>query len=87
MIGHNVLLPFRTARAYLRAVDTDGEWAVRIELNCAECGNNHFNLDEGVTDQAVAYCRDCGHRIGTIADLKARVAEEVLKRCAAGDFA
>ena len=41
---------------------------MRIELNCAECSSNHFNLDEGVTDRAVVYCRDCGHRIGTIED-------------------
>lgn len=59
---------------------------MRIELNCAECSSNHFNLDEGVTDRAVVYCRDCGHRIGTIEDLKARVAAEVLKRTAAGEY-
>jgi DNA-directed RNA polymerase subunit RPC12/RpoP len=59
---------------------------MRIELNCAECGNNHFNLDEGVTDHAVVHCRDCGHRIGTIEELKTRVAAEVLKGSAAGEF-
>jgi DNA-directed RNA polymerase subunit RPC12/RpoP len=59
---------------------------VRIELNCAQCGKNRFNLEQGVADHAVVSCQDCGHRIGTIAELKERVAAEVLKRSAVHEF-
>jgi Fe2+ or Zn2+ uptake regulation protein len=52
---------------------------VRIELNCAQCGQNRFNLDQGIADHAHVYCADCGHLIGTMAELKERVAAEVLK--------
>jgi DNA-directed RNA polymerase subunit RPC12/RpoP len=55
---------------------------VRIELNCAACGNNHFSLDQEMDDHAHVRCRDCGHYIGTLAQLKERVAEEVIKRSA-----
>jgi DNA-directed RNA polymerase subunit RPC12/RpoP len=60
--------------------------AVRIELNCAQCGKNRFNLEQGVADHAIVSCQDCGHRIGTIAELKERVAAEVLKRSAVHKF-
>jgi DNA-directed RNA polymerase subunit RPC12/RpoP len=35
--------------------------AMRIELNCAACGNNHFSLDREMDDDAHVRCRDCGH--------------------------
>ena len=53
---------------------------MRIDLACAECGNNHFTLDEAHSDLCIVRCRDCGHRIGTLAELKERVAEEVFRR-------
>jgi uncharacterized Zn finger protein len=55
---------------------------MRIELNCAECGDNHFDLKENHADQALVYCARCGHEIGTLAELKERVAAEVLRRTA-----
>jgi DNA-directed RNA polymerase subunit RPC12/RpoP len=74
-------VPFRAACAYLRVAHSRQLVGnVRIELNCAECGKNHFNLEEGFADHAVIYCNDCGHRIGTMAELKERVAAEVLRR-------
>ena len=54
---------------------------MRIELNCAECGQNRFTIIEGMSDDAaVVRCADCGHRIGTMAQLKERIANEVLRR-------
>jgi uncharacterized Zn finger protein len=52
---------------------------MRIELNCAECGQNHFTIITGVDDDAVVSYSECGHQIGTIGDLKQRVAAEVMK--------
>ena len=55
---------------------------MRIELKCAECGDNHFDLLKDHADDAHVYCAACGHEIGTLADLKERVATEVLRRSA-----
>ena len=56
---------------------------MRIELNCAVCGKNSFNLGHGTEDDSLIRCTYCDHVIGTMAELKARVAEEVLRRAAA----
>jgi len=53
---------------------------MRIELNCAQCGENHFSILEGHDDDSVIRCTDCGHLIGTMGQLKERVAAEVLRR-------
>jgi uncharacterized Zn finger protein len=55
---------------------------MRIELNCAQCGSNRFTIEEDHADAAHVHCADCGHEIGTMAELKDRVAAEVLKRSA-----
>lgn len=53
---------------------------MRIELNCAVCGGNNFKLDEMVDEDAQVVCDDCGHEIGSMAELQKMLAEEVLKR-------
>jgi hypothetical protein len=55
---------------------------MRIELNCAECDGNHFSLDQGLSDRSLVICDDCGREIGTVASLKVRVTEELIKRSA-----
>lgn len=55
---------------------------MRIELKCAACGKNSFNLGHGVEDDSLIRCDLCGHQIGTMAELKDRVAAEVLKLAA-----
>ena len=55
---------------------------MRIELNCAECGKNSFDLSAANEDDSLICCNSCGHEIGTLADLKERVAAEVLKLAA-----
>jgi predicted nucleic acid-binding Zn ribbon protein len=52
---------------------------MRIELKCRECGGNRFNLDQQVDDDAQVQCDDCGHKIGTVGELKRQVADEVMK--------
>jgi predicted nucleic acid-binding Zn ribbon protein len=52
---------------------------MRIELNCADCGQNRFTIVQGMDDDAVVRCAECGHRVGTMAELKERIAAEVLK--------
>ena len=51
-----------------------------IELKCAECGSNRFTLCRFDDDNTDIECEDCGHKIGTMAELKSRLADEVMKR-------
>jgi predicted nucleic acid-binding Zn ribbon protein len=56
---------------------------MRIELNCAKCGENRFTIIQGMKDEADVSCSECGHKIGTMGDLKQLLAAEVMKRAAA----
>jgi hypothetical protein len=51
---------------------------MKVELACGECGGNDFAIDEARSDSCQVHCGDCGHRIGTLAELKERVAQTVL---------
>jgi len=55
---------------------------MRVDLSCAVCGNNRFSLSEADKDTSMVWCEDCGHKMGTLAELKQRMADEVLKRAA-----
>lgn len=51
---------------------------MRIELSCTACGNNHFSFPEAGGDRALVTCSDCGHEVGTLGQLKEKVAEMVM---------
>lgn len=53
---------------------------MRIEINCASCGSNNFQLREAQTDDCVVSCADCGHVLGTMGELKEKLADEVGRR-------
>jgi hypothetical protein len=53
---------------------------MRIELNSSHCDDNRFSMDQANSDHSIVRCLDCGHLIGTLASLKERIADEVLKR-------
>lgn len=50
---------------------------MRVELSCAECGENNFSLDEAVSDQTQIICRNCGHEVGTFGHVKELVLAEL----------
>ena len=52
---------------------------MKIELSCAACGGNGFDLDQDRADDCLIKCGDCGHEVGTLAELKERVADSVMK--------
>ncbi len=58
---------------------------MRIELSCSACGQNRFSFPEGTGDDAIVTCADCGRPVGTLGQLKERVAETVLNRAWARD--
>ena len=53
---------------------------MRIELKCAYCGGNSFKLDDQLDEDAQIDCDDCGHAIGSLAELKVKLADEVMRR-------
>jgi uncharacterized Zn finger protein len=53
---------------------------MRIQINCASCGSNNFELADAQTDDCGVSCAECGHVIGTLGQLKAKLAEEVIRR-------
>jgi hypothetical protein len=55
---------------------------MRIDLACSGCGKNRFALDGEIADATEVHCETCGQPIGTMAELKERVAEAVLKHSA-----
>lgn len=52
---------------------------MRIELNCAACASNNFEFGGAQTDDCIIVCADCGHVIGTMGELKRRLADEVIR--------
>ena len=53
---------------------------MRIELACAVCGKNRFAFPQDGGDSAIVACEDCGHVVGSMAELKLAVAEAVISR-------
>ena len=53
---------------------------MKIDLKCASCGSNRFQLGDAPADDFIVECGECGHVIGTMGQLKDKLAEEVLQR-------
>ena len=53
---------------------------MRIELTCAECGENRFTIIQAMEEDSVVRCSECGREIGTMEDLAKRVTAEVMNR-------
>jgi hypothetical protein len=51
---------------------------MRIHLSCRACGGNSFAIDDAEGDASTIGCRECGHVIGTLGQVKAQVARQVL---------
>lgn len=49
-----------------------------IELSCRGCGSNRFTLAHAVDDDSDVSCEDCGHHVGTLAELKTAVVSQVM---------
>lgn len=53
---------------------------MKIELKCALCGGNNFEFGGAQSDECSVACGDCNHVIGTLGELKLKLAEEVIRR-------
>ena len=47
-------------------------------LSCPRCGNNRLEFPD--RDEEAVRCQSCGESLGTLAELKQRVGEEVANR-------
>lgn len=52
---------------------------MRIDLDCPKCGKNRFDFPADGNDDAMITCVECGEQIGTLGELKQKVASEVLR--------
>ena len=46
---------------------------MRIELFCTGCASSRFAYPLELKDDATIKCADCGHEIGTVADVQQKV--------------
>jgi DNA-directed RNA polymerase subunit RPC12/RpoP len=49
-----------------------------IDLTCGECGSNRLDIPAQADDDRAVVCEECGHALGTLAEVKSRVARAVL---------
>lgn len=50
-----------------------------IDLSCGECGGNRIRIPALATDDSAIVCEDCGHRLGSLGELKLQVERAVLR--------
>jgi len=50
------------------------------ELNCSKCGGNRFRYPRSIHDETPIICEDCGHSVGSFAELKQRMSAAVLRK-------
>ena len=48
-----------------------------IDLNCPTCGNNRFGFPK--KDEEAVRCQVCGDSLGTLGQVKKRVADQVTR--------
>jgi hypothetical protein len=51
---------------------------MQIHLACRACGGNSFALEDASDDESPIRCRDCDHAVGTLGQVKAQIARQVL---------
>jgi hypothetical protein len=55
-------------------------------LACAVCGKNNFDFPEAGGDDALVTCAECGHEVGTLAQVKDAVANAVTHKTGFADL-
>jgi DNA-directed RNA polymerase subunit RPC12/RpoP len=53
-----------------------------IDLSCAQCGSNRIDIPAEAGDETPIVCGECGHRLGSLGEVKAQVEKAVLRRAA-----
>lgn len=52
---------------------------LKIDLSCGECGSNRIDIPAQADDDSAVVCEECGHRLGSLAEVKSRVEQAVLR--------
>lgn len=52
---------------------------LKIDLSCGECGSNRLDIPARASDDSPVVCEECGHVLGSLGEVKTRVAEAVLR--------
>ena len=51
----------------------------KIDLSCGECGSNRIDIPADAGDDSAVVCEECGHALGSLAEVKSRVERAVLR--------
>lgn len=52
---------------------------LKIDLSCGECGSNRLDIPAQDGDDGAVICEECGHALGSLAEVKTRVEQAVLR--------
>ena len=55
---------------------------MQLDLVCRECGGNRFDYPFTLNANSVIKCADCGHKVGTVADMQQKVADAMARQAA-----
>ena len=61
----------------LDCLASEGGGLMRVELACSKCGGNRFKYPLALENDAVITCEDCGHRVGTVAEVQHKLIEQL----------
>lgn len=51
----------------------------KIDLSCEKCGSNRLDIPAQAGDEGTVVCEECGHALGSLAEVKTRVEQAVLR--------
>lgn len=57
---------------------------VSVEIHCAACGSANYSVPDGAADAAPVRCNDCGRDLGSVAELKSEIMDQVMAHSAEG---
>ncbi|HLL30496.1 MAG TPA: hypothetical protein VK403_05830 [Allosphingosinicella sp.] len=52
---------------------------LNVDLSCGECGSNRLDIPAQASDDSPVVCEECGHALGSLGEVKARVEQAVLR--------
>ena len=53
---------------------------MKIDLACELCGGNRFAFPEGVDEDTLVTCSDCGGLVGTLRSLREQIERAILSK-------
>ena len=55
---------------------------MQLDPTCGECGGNQFDYPFMMNANSMIRCADCGHKVGTVADIQQMVVAAMARQAA-----